>query len=136
MLDFLDFLSRNWDLFFILLFLVSLLFILERKYSAALLTAQQLVRMINNNESSVIDIRDAKEYSNGHIISAVNYPAKTTSHMEDTIRAQSKKVVLVCQTGIMSKSMGKKFKIIGIDVSILNGGVAEWINNSYPLQRK
>jgi rhodanese-related sulfurtransferase len=80
----------------------------------------------------VIDLRDAKEFREGHIVDALNIPfAKITDKMGELDK--SRPVVLVDKIGQHSAAIGRQLKQAGFQVNRLQGGMSEWTGSSLPV---
>ena len=86
----------------------------------------------------LVDIRDTKEYSAGHIAGAVSMPVSSIDARIGELEAyKDKPVVLVCKMGQHASASGRKFKDQGFEnVRRLSGGMAEWTANSLPVVKK
>ena len=46
----------------------------EMSRGGATISSQRLVQLVNSESAIVVDVRDANEYSEGHIVDAINIP--------------------------------------------------------------
>ncbi len=122
------------------LFLVLLVafFINEGKQGGAAISPTNLVTLVNREGAVIVDIRDNKEFTNGHIAGAVNMPLSSIeSRMAELDPFKEKPVVLVCKMGQHAGSAGRKLKAKGFEnVRRLSGGMAEWTGSSLPVVKK
>ena len=98
-------------------------------------TPQELVNLVNRDGAVVIDVRDANEYAQGHIVDAVNVPhAALATRVKELEKYKQKPVVLACKMGQHAGAAGTVLRKAGFaDVARLKGGVAEWRNQSLPV---
>ena len=98
-------------------------------------TAQQLVDLMNRKNALVVDVRDKKEFDAGHIVHAVNIPFSALDSRIDEIKKHLERpIVVACKMGQHSGTAGTILRKHGFqDVCRLNGGVAEWRNQSLPV---
>lgn len=98
-------------------------------------TPQELVDMVNREGALVLDVRDPKEYSQGHIANAVNMPhAAVATRLKEIEKHKEKPVVLACKMGQHAGSAGTVLRKAGFrNVARLKGGVAEWRNQNMPV---
>ncbi len=98
-------------------------------------TPQELVNLVNRDGAVVIDVRDANEYAQGHIVDAVNVPhAALATRVKELEKYKQKTVVLACKMGQHAGAAGTVLRKAGFaDVARLKGGVAEWRNQSLPV---
>lgn len=117
---------------------VALLFaflVNEGKQGGAAITASNLVTLINKQDALVVDVRDQKDFKQGHISGAVNIPySSLESRAPELDDHKDKPVVIVCKMGQHSGAAGRKLKALGFqDVRRLSGGISEWTAASLPL---
>ena len=107
----------------------------EGKRGGAAISPNNLVNLVNRNGAVVIDIRDKKDFGNGHIAGAMNIPfSSIDSRVGELESYKEKPIVLVCKMGQHAGSIGRKLKSQGFeDVRRLSGGMAEWGANSFPV---
>ncbi len=101
------------------------------------ITPQQLVDMVNRDGALVVDVRDPKEYSQGHIAKAKNMPhAALATRLKEIDKHKEKPVVLACKMGQHAGAAGTVLRKAGFkNVARLKGGIAEWRNQNMPLVR-
>ena len=117
------------------IFLLVAFFVNEGKQGGAAIGTTNLVTLVNREGAVILDIRDNKEYSAGHIAGAVNMPfASVDSRIGELEDYKEKPVVIVCKMGQHSSSAGKKLKAQGFtDVRRLSGGMSEWSASNLPV---
>lgn len=130
-----EFLAQQWMLVVPLAVCVVLLFQHESRRGGPSLTPQQLVNKVNKDAAVVVDLRDAKEFKEGHIVDALNIPhAKLADKIAELEPYRNKPLVLVCKMGQHSGAAGKTLRAKGFeDVSRLRGGMMEWNSSQLPL---
>lgn len=98
-------------------------------------SAQELVNMVNKDAAIVLDVRDEKEFREGHILNAINVPhVNFSNRMRELERYRDKPIVVACKMGQHSGSIGTQLKKAGFsDVARLQGGVSEWRNQNLPV---
>ena len=63
-------------------------------------TPQELVNLVNRERAIVVDVRDAGEYSQGHIVDAVNVPHTSLSmRISELEKYKSRPIVVACKMG-------------------------------------
>ncbi len=91
------------------------------------------VRWQNDDDALFVDVRDTKAYQQGHILDAKHIPLdQITKRLSES--KSDKKLVLVCEQGIQSRSAGKKLrKAAGLNyVYTLQGGMEAWRKANMP----
>ena len=98
------------------------------------MTPQEAINLINKEEGIFVDVRDASEYKQGHIVDALNIPvAKIPERMTELQKHKEKPIVLVCKMGQHSSTAGKQLKGAGYEkVYKMSGGMMEWGNLQLP----
>jgi len=134
MANFTQFLAHEWMLASAFLALIAMLMLHETRRGGAAVTPSQLTKLVNSDEAIVLDVRDSKEYSAGHIVDAINIPhAKVAAQMTQLEKHKSKPVVVVCKFGQHAGMVTKTLKTAGFEnVSKLGGGMAEWQSSQMP----
>ena len=99
------------------------------------LSAQELVSLVNSEDALVLDVRDKKDFDEGHIVDAVNIPyTSLESRIDELNKYKEKPIVVACKMGQHSGSAGTLLKKNGFaKVSRLRGGVAEWRGANMPV---
>ena len=112
----------------------------------------QAITLINRSDALVVDIRDKKDFDEGHIVDALHIPAaKLEQRVAELSKQKGKPIVVVCkhgqqdctrlkiqrQRGQQAGDSVKKIESAGHDpVYKLNGGMAEWKGQSLPVVTK
>lgn len=133
-----DFVINHYILVSVFVFLLVAFIINEGKQGGAAITTTNLVNLVNREGALLVDIRDTKEYTAGHIAGAVSMPFSSIDARIGELEAhKDKPVVLVCKMGQHASASGRKFKDHGFEnVRRLSGGMAEWTANSLPVVKK
>ena len=135
---FLEFLAEQWIVASALIVCIGLLVRHESAKGGPTLTPQQLITEVNQKQALVVDLRDNKEFDQGHIVDAINIPhAKLAGRMAELESSKDKPIILVCKMGQHSGAAGKALATEGFEqVSRLSGGMMEWQNMQLPLVTK
>jgi rhodanese-related sulfurtransferase len=98
-------------------------------------SAQELVNLVNREDAVIVDVRDKKEFDQGHIPHAVNIPyASIDSRMSELDEFKERPIVLACKMGQHAGPAGTALRKQGfVNVSRLSGGIAEWRNQNLPV---
>ena len=131
---FFEFLTEQWMLAAAFLVVIIMLFMHEARKSGPSVTPQQAITLINQEEGVFLDLRDAADYKQSHIVDAVNIPAtKLVSRLVELEKYKNKPVVLVCKMGQQSGAAGKQLKEAKFErVYKMSGGMMEWSNLQLP----
>lgn len=137
MTHFLIFLGQQWMLVSLLLALVFLYVRAESQRGGESLSIHQLTHAINRDNALVLDVRDHQEYSEGHIVGALNIPfAKLTERLHELDKHKQQPIVVVDKMGQHSGAAGKQLREAGFNVSRLSGGMTEWRGSNLPVVKK
>jgi len=98
-------------------------------------SAQELVNLVNREDAVVLDVRDKKEFEQGHIPNAVNIPySALDGRMAELDKYKERPIVLTCKMGQHAGTAGTALRKQGFaNVSRLSGGIAEWRNQNLPV---
>jgi len=131
---FLEFLTQQWILAAALLAVVAMLLMHETRKSGPSLSPQKAINIVNAEQGVFLDLRDAADYKQGHIVDALHIPsAKLANRMPELEKFRNKPIVLVCKMGQQSGAAGKQLKANNFDkVYKMAGGMTEWSNLQLP----
>lgn len=124
-----EFIAQQWELVAILATLVVLLLFTESRKGGSVVTAQSLGQLANKEGAAIIDLRDVKEFREGHIAGAVNLTYnKLNTDKADLEKYKGKPIILVCKMGQHASSIAKQLhKVEGFEqVYRLQGGMIDW----------
>ena len=96
------------------------------------------IRLMNNDDAVVLDVREASDFSNGHIKSAKNVPMSSFQNQIDSLAEHKDKPVLAyCRSGNVSGKACRILKHSGFTkVHNLAGGILSWQDANLPLTKK
>jgi len=88
----------------------------------------QATQMLNQGKTIIVDVRDAAEFTAGHVRDAKNIPLKELpQRVAELEKFKSKAVVVMCQEGMRSSKATTQLKKAGFnEVYSLSGGLAAW----------
>ena len=131
---FIEFLTQQWILAAALLAVVVMLVLHETRKSGPSLSPQKAINLINAEQGVFLDLRDASDFKQGHIVDALHIPsAKLPERMAELEKYRDKPIVLVCKMGQQSSAAGKQLKAKNFEkVYKMTGGMMEWSNLQLP----
>lgn len=120
-------------IFLILLFLFLRTFIATG--SAKSINTMEAVRMMNNEDPLLLDVRTQQEFQQGHIASATNIPlGLVDTRISDIQNKKSSPVILICQSGNRSMQAARTLKKHGFEnLFNLSGGMSGWQQANLPV---
>jgi len=98
----------------------------------------EAVRLINREEAITLDIRDRKNFTQGHIAGSINIPtASLDTRIQELDKYKEKKILVVCNTGTSAGAAIAKLQKAGFEqVLRLKGGIMQWQSDSMPMVKK
>ncbi len=126
-----DFMGNHPFLFAILAALVVLFFVFEGQRNGRKISAQSLGILVKAKNAMLIDLRDGKDFREGHISGSRNIPySQLSSHIEE-LKAADRPLVFICNLGQVA---GTALQQVGhADSYRLDGGVSNWKVQGLPL---
>ncbi len=91
---------------------------------------------LDDGDVALVDVREAAEWSQGHIPGAVHVPrGNLESRIESAVSDRSRPVVLYCASGSRSAFAARTLLELGYeDVASLAGGFTDWRRNGFPFE--
>lgn len=81
--------------------------------------------LAERSNTPLIDVREANEFAAGHVPGAVNIPMSEIGNRLEELPAEAFDVI--CQLGGRSARVVEALESRGYDVTNVDGGTAEWI---------
>jgi len=132
--DFIVFITEQWILVSVLLVLGITYLWLERIKGGKGVSTHEMTRLLNADEAVLVDVRDNKEFSAGHIVDAINIPhGSIAERAVELDKHQGKVIILTDKMGQHAGHVGKILSKRGMDVRRMNGGMSEWAAQNLPL---
>ena len=136
-MDLFVFVSEQWMLVSLLCVLVYAYAWTEKAKGGKSLSTHGMTLLVNKGDAVVVDLREAAEFKNGHIVDAINIPHnKVAERMSELAKFKEKTVVLVDKMGQHTGNAGRTLRKEGYEVNRLEGGMSEWQNQNLPLVTK
>lgn len=107
-----------------------------RKYN--MLPVSKAVRLMNDDNTIVVDVRDESEVEDGVIQGAKHIPlANLDTRIGELDKFKSAPIVVYCRTGNRSGGACKTLATAGFEnVNNLEGGIMAWETASLPLAKR
>ncbi|MBL6749670.1 MAG: rhodanese-like domain-containing protein [Nevskia sp.] len=102
------------------------------------LTPQDAVRLINDREALVVDVRTAADFKKSHLLNAVNLPlAKLEERAGELGKDRARPLLVYCALGGTANEAAAKLRKLGFaEVYPLRGGLNGWMNSNLPVTAK
>ncbi|NYE63017.1 rhodanese-related sulfurtransferase [Duganella sp. 1224] len=98
---------------------------------------QDVTMLINRGKATILDVRDAKDYADGHLPEAKNIPlADLDKRLSELDKFKSRSLIVVGKTDARASAAAAKLGKAGFaDVVNLEGGIAAWQKAGLPLAK-
>ncbi|WP_028080912.1 rhodanese-like domain-containing protein [Solimonas soli] len=102
------------------------------------LSAAEAVRLINDRDPLIVDIRPLSDYKRGHLLNAFHAPAsKFDDYLGQIAKDKARPVLVYCALGANSGTVVDKLRKNGFaEVYPLRGGINAWSMANLPLTTK
>ena len=91
------------------------------------ISQQEAVKMMQEMETVIVDVRTPEEYAEGHIPLAVNLPLSDVVSRSETVLPDKDACLLVyCRSGNRSKQASEKLAELGYSRVFEFGGINTW----------
>lgn len=102
------------------------------------LSAPQAVRLINDREARVIDVRPVADFKKGHVMGAINIPNdKLKARLNELDKDKTKPVILYCALGGTANEAARTLRAEGYTEAFpLRGGLNAWLAANLPVTAK
>jgi len=98
----------------------------------------QAVELINREDAVIVDIRPVADFSQGHILNALNVPLNGFKKQIGQLhKYQARPIIVSCRSGAQSGQACRDLRREGFErVYDLRGGILAWQNANLPVTRK
>lgn len=98
----------------------------------------EAVRMINDREPVIVDLRPAADFKKGHVLNALNIPlAKLEERAGDLGKDRSRPVLVYCALGSSSGEAAARLRKLGFTEAYpIRGGINAWMQSNLPVTAK
>lgn len=141
MQQFIEFFGNNIPLF--AAFFTVLLLLVANEVHGSITGGKRLgpleaVRMINDRDPVVVDVRPAGDFKKGHLINALNIPlAKLEERASEISKDKTRPVILYCALGGSTSEAAAKLRKLGFaEVYPIRGGLNGWLQSNLPVTVK
>ncbi|HEX4895144.1 MAG TPA: rhodanese-like domain-containing protein [Solimonas sp.] len=99
------------------------------------LSAPEAVRLINDRDPVILDVRTAADFKRGHLLNAINAPiAKLDEHLGLLGKDKARPILVYCALGGSAVTAVEKLRKLGHgEVYPLRGGLNAWITANLPV---
>jgi rhodanese-related sulfurtransferase len=92
------------------------------------------VRLINDRNALIVDVRPAADFKKGHLMNALNLPlARLDEQLGELGKDKARPILVYCALGNSSNEAARKLMQHGFtDVHSLRGGIDGWLASNLP----
>jgi rhodanese-related sulfurtransferase len=130
-----QFMAEQWVLIAGLATTLTMLALHESRKAGPALSIGEAVQLVNGEGGVFLDIREAQEFSRGHITAALNIPlASLPGRLGELEKFREKPIVVVCKMGQSAGSATKTLRQQSFPrAQKLSGGMMEWDAQKLPV---
>ena len=102
------------------------------------LSTPEAVRLINDRDARIIDVRPVADFKKGHLLGALNIPAdKLKARLNELDKDKSKPVIVYCALGGSAREAALLLRQQGFAEAFpLRGGLNAWLAANLPVTAK
>ncbi len=135
-----QFVINNWILFLALFIVLGLLAqgpVLQRLRGVRTVGTAEAIQLINRERAVVVDVREPKEFADGHIPAAINLPLSAfPDRLREIERHKQRPVILSCRTSQRSARAANLLAKAGFNTPVvLAGGITAWQSEHLPTEK-
>ncbi len=96
----------------------------------------EAIRLINHENAVLVDMRNDKEYRDGHIVNAIHVPAENHHDAGNLDKYRDRPLIVCCRSGNQSHKLCAELSKKGFaSVYNLKGGLPAWQQAGLPLSK-
>ncbi|TDU28053.1 rhodanese-related sulfurtransferase [Panacagrimonas perspica] len=97
----------------------------------------EAVRMINDREPVIVDLRAMADFKKGHLLNAINIPAAKIEERATEFKDKARPILLYCALGGSSVEAAGKLRKLGFSEAYpIRGGLNGWMQSNLPVTAK
>lgn len=135
-----NFIIKNIFIITTILIVISILIIIELKdykYKKNGLTPQEAIKLLNNNNAIIIDLREEHLFNRCYILNSINIPFNKISEHKNIIMRNKKNILILIENKKNNKTATNLFKNYGCNnIMYIIDGIESWIKNDLPTYKK
>ncbi|MGH1486402.1 MAG: rhodanese-like domain-containing protein [Cellvibrionaceae bacterium] len=106
----------------------------ESSESGSKLSLSEVVQAMNSEKAVLLDIRESKEFGQGHVANAINIAhPKVESSIGQLDKYREKQIIVTDAMGQHSSTVTRLLAKKGFAVARMRGGMSEWKQEGLPL---
>jgi rhodanese-related sulfurtransferase len=117
-----------------LVILVTVFLRRESSAGGAKLSLSEVIQAMNADSAVLVDVRDSKDYDQGHVANAINVPhTKINDNLAVLEKHKAKQIIVTDNVGQQAAAASAALAKLGFNVARMRGGMAEWKQEGMPL---
>ncbi|MES2821872.1 MAG: rhodanese-like domain-containing protein [Pseudomonadota bacterium] len=114
--------------------LLALLAFTEMRKGGQSLSSRELTALVNSEQGVVLDVRNNKDFANGHIVGSLNIPhEKVLGRLPELEKHKAKTLIVVDAMGQHAGGVCRELKKAGFTAAKLSGGIGGWRADNLPV---
>ena len=132
--QYLAFAQEQWLLVVALAILVVAFLRRESGAAGEKLSVPQVVQAMNADTAILLDVREAKDFSQGHVANAIHIPHnKISDKLSELQKYKSKQIIVTDALGQHAGTVCRLLIKEGYSVARMRGGMGEWKQDNLPV---
>lgn len=135
-----NFIIKNIFIIIAIIIIIIFLIIVEfkdYKYKKNGLTPQEAIRLLNNNNAIIIDLREEILFNECYILNSINVPSNKINENKNILMRYKKNLVILIENKKNDKKTIDKIKSYGCNnIMYIIDGIEAWIKNELPVYKK
>lgn len=117
-----------------LLLLIVAFYRKEAASAGVKLSTSQVIQAMNADTAVVLDVRDSKDFEQGHVTNAINIPhAKVADSLKQLEKYRDKQIIVTDNIGQHASTVSRLLAGADFDIALMRGGMSEWKNDGLPV---
>lgn len=87
--------------------------------------AAQALDLVRESGATVLDVREKSEWKTGHVAGAIHVALGNIDQAPKRLH-QDRPVIVMCASGMRSRTAAKHLRALGYDAASLSGGMSAW----------
>ncbi len=106
----------------------------ESSSAGVKLSTSQVIQAMNAETAVVLDVRDSKDFDQGHVTNAINIPhAKVADSLKQLEKYRDKQIIVTDNMGQHASTVSRLLAGADFKIALMRGGMAEWKNDGLPV---
>lgn len=135
-----NFIIKNIFIIIIIAITILTLLIIEikdYKYKKNGLTPHEAIKLLNNNNAIIIDLREESLFNKSYILNSINIPHNKINEFKNTIIRNKKNLIILIENKKNNKDAIELLKNYGCNnIMYITDGIESWKKSDLPIYKK